>query len=86
MPSTEDAASGRSRTPTIVDPGASTSSIGPVCGPRMRGIDPIAQTSSTLPFGALRCVKALECADTVWVHTHVTWSASAGAGCRSCTL
>ena len=64
-PSTEEAASGRSRTPTIVVPGASVSSTGPVCGPRMRGIDPTAHTSSTLPFGALRCVNAVDCDETV---------------------
>ena len=84
-PSTEEAASGRSRTPTIVVPGASVSSTGPVCGPRMRGIDPTAQTSSTLPFGALRCVNAVDCDETVWIHTHVTWRASADAGRRSRT-
>ena len=73
MPSTKDAASGRSRTPTIVVPGASVSSIGPVCGPRIRGIDPATHTSSTLPFGALRCVKVVECGETVWIHVHATW-------------
>ena len=31
----------------------------------MRGIDPAAQTSSTLPFGALRCVNAVDCDETV---------------------
>jgi hypothetical protein len=31
----------------------------------MRGIDPTAQTSSALPFGALRCVNAVECNETV---------------------
>jgi hypothetical protein len=71
-PSTRAAASGRSRTPTIVVPGARVSSIGPVCGPRMRGIDPTAHTSSTLPFGALRCVNAVECGATVCAHTQVT--------------
>ena len=64
MPSTEDAASGRRRTPTIVVPGASACSTGPVCGPRTRGIDPGTQTISTLPFGALRCVKAVERGET----------------------
>jgi hypothetical protein len=31
----------------------------------MRGIDPTAQTSSTPPFGALRCVNAADCDETV---------------------
>jgi hypothetical protein len=34
----------------------------------------------------LRCVKAVESAATVWVHTQVTCRASADAGRRSCTL
>jgi hypothetical protein len=38
----------------------------------MRGIDPTAQTSSTLPFGALRCVNAVECDATVCAQTQVT--------------
>ena len=56
----------------MVVPGASVSSIAPVWGPTMRGIDPTAQTSSTLPCGALRCVNAAESDETVCVHMHVT--------------
>jgi hypothetical protein len=31
----------------------------------MRGIDPTAQTISTLPVGAFRCVNAIDCDATV---------------------
>jgi hypothetical protein len=51
----------------------------------MRGIDPTSQTSSTPPFGALRCKKAVERGETVWIHVHVTYGASDDVGRRSWT-
>jgi hypothetical protein len=55
-PSTDGAAPGVNRTPTLAAPGASVYSTGPVCGPTTRGIAPTSQRSSALPFGTGRCV------------------------------
>src|ERR687887_2495500 len=79
-PSTPAAAPGANRSPTIVVPGASTSTDASVSGPTTRGTAPTRQTSSTAPLGTLRWTYGGASQATCWTHTDETSPTSSGTG------